>query len=131
MIQGRPYYGTDYPMVCDWWISHGWPPVCQTFLPAVGVIIELDGKPVAAGWLKMESTTPLAMPEWLVTNPENRDRDSIHALSELLEQLKAIAKAQGRTQLFAACKQDSLARLYCRHGFTKSDSEMIHLVCPL
>lgn len=131
MIQGRPYYGTDYEMVSDWWKDHGWPSVPVSMLPATGVVIEIEGKPAAAGWLKLESTTPLAMPEWLVTNPKLSARHAVAALAELLEQLKAIAKAQGRTHLFAAVHQQSLAKLYVKKGFEISDREMIHLVCPL
>lgn len=131
MIQGRPYYGTDYGMVSGWWEGHGWPSAPQIALPATGVVIEIDGNPAAAGWLKLESTTPLAMPEWLVSNPNLSARHAVAALAELLEQLKAIAKAQGRTHLFAAVHQESLARLYVKKGFEVSDREMIHLVCTL
>lgn len=131
MILGRPYYGTDYEMVSGWWEGHGWPSIAQAILPATGVIVEVDGIPAAAGWLKLESTTPLGMTEWLVTNPKLSARPAVLALAELLEQLKAIAKAQGRTHLFAAVHQESLAKLYVKKGFEVSDREMIHLVCPL
>lgn len=131
MMTARPYFGTDYPTVEDWWIGHGWPAIPQGFLPTVGIVIEKEGKPVAAGWIKLESSTPMAMLEWCVSDPRASGRDVFAAISQLVESAKASAKAMGRTALFTYCKQESLARLYERGGFERSDSEMIHLVCNL
>lgn len=132
MISARPFYfAKDYDMLCSWWKSHGWDAVPAAFLPAVGIVITDGEKDLAAGFLKMETTTPIGMLEWSVTNPENAGRESIKALAELMESAKVAAKAMGRTVLFTYCKQPSLARLYEKAGFQTTDKEMIHLVCNL
>lgn len=132
MMTARPYYGTDYPTVSGWWESHGWGAVPEAFLPTNGLIVEdADGVALAAGFLKLESSTPMAMLEWCVANNENKPRVSVEALAFLVGAARTMAKAMGRTTLFTYCKQQSLAKLYEKCGFQRSDTEMIHLVCNL
>lgn len=132
MILGRPYYGHDYEMVAGWFRGHGWEPVPQAFIPVLGIVVhDGEGRDLAAGWIKLESSTPIAMLEWVVTNPENHPKESAASIDALIQHAKECAKEQGRTAIFTYCKQDSLARKYGKHGFQQSDSGMIHLVCSL
>ena len=131
MISVRPYKAADYDMVSGWWKAHGWEAMSPTFLPVVGIVIEDNGVPRCAVWIKQENSTPIAMMEWLVTNPENTGKQSMRAISQAVHACRDCAKAMGRTALFTYCKQQSLARIYEREGFTLSDKEMIHLVMKL
>lgn len=131
MMTVRPYFDSDYPLASEWWQAHGWPAVPRGLIPVVGVAVEINGSPAAMGWLKLESSTSIGMMEWVVSNPKNSPRDSVKAIREVTESIKACAKAQGRTALFTYCKQPSLARSYERSGFQITDKDMIHLVCPL
>lgn len=127
----RPYNSDDYPMIESWWKRHGWSPVPEHFLPTVGIIIELDGTPKCATWVMQENSTPIAMMEWTVTNPDNRPKESVAAIREAVASVKVCAKAIGRTALMTYCKQPSLARIYAGEGFQLSDTGMTHLVMHL
>ena len=129
MITVRPYQAGDYETASAWWVAHGWPAVPVQFLPVVGVVVMVDEVPAAMAWLKQENSTPIAMMEWLVTNPANHPKDSVRAIKEAIESMKAVCVATGRTALFTFCKQPSLARAYEKSGFSRSDDGMIHLVC--
>lgn len=127
----RPYQASDYPLASEWWKAHGWGSVPECFLPVVGIVVEINDTPAAMAWIKQENSTPIAMMEWLVTNPDNHPKNSLRAIREVTESVKACAKAMGRTTLFTYCKQPSLARAYEKAGFLQTDSAMIHLVCQL
>lgn len=131
MIQARPYKAEDYAMVSAWWGSHGWPSVPAEFLPVVGIIIEDEGVPRCAVWIKQENSTPIAMMEWLVTNPDNTGKQSMRVISHAVASCRDCCKAMGRTALFTYCKQPSLSRIYQREGFELSDEGMIHLLMKL
>ena len=131
MIKAHPFKESYYKTACEWWEGHGWDAVPQVFLPVVGFVIEDDGIPRCMAWLKQENSTPIAMLEWLVTNPENTPRQTMRAIKAVTGTARDCAKAMGRVALFTYCKQPSLARVYENSGFQQTDSGMIHLTMPL
>jgi hypothetical protein len=115
----------DYPVLYHWWEMHGFPPVPQRLLPPLGVICDEN----AAGWLYMDNGgTGVAMMEWLVTNPEASPRKAIRALQEVVAFLKSEAKRMEYPFILTTCRQDALARLLEKCGFTISDRDMTHLM---
>ena len=112
----------------EWWDGHGFPAVPLEILPRLGIIAEINGSPIGAAWLYMDNSSGVCMMEWTVTNPANNPRDSLRAISALTEFLKADAKSNGYTVILTTCKQQSLARVHERNGFTKTDDGMIHLI---
>lgn len=128
MIQLRPYVDTDYPMLLEWWAGHSWPSIPASVLPALGMIAENDGNPVAAAWCYLDNSRPVGFMEWIVTNPANSPRLSAQALCHVISGLQAAAKQIGYQAIFTSCRQESLARLLERSGFVRTDSDVIHLL---
>ncbi len=124
----RFFFKDDYLMVSEWWNAHGFPPVPQAILPRLGVVAELDGSPIAAAWLYMDNSGGVSMMEWLVTNPGNRPKDSFRAISTIVNFLGEEAVANGYGVMLTTCKQPSLAKVFERTGFQKTDEGMIHLI---
>lgn len=121
----RIWSAADYPTLCGWWEAHGFPAVPALRLPPLGVIYDNT----AAGFLYMDNGgTGVAMLEWLVTNPEAKPMQAAKALRKVVAALKAEAARMDYVMLLTTCKQPSLARLLEGCGFTRTDSEMIHLV---
>lgn len=121
----------DYPMVSEWWIAHGWNAVPVGVLPKLGIIAEMDGGPVAAGWLYMDNSIGVSMLEWMVSNPEAKPKSVYRSIKAIAEFLKGQAKEFGYSVMLTTCKQESLARVYEKAGFQRTDTEMIHLVQTL
>jgi len=124
----RMFQESDYPMVQQWWVEHGWTPVPFGMLPKLGVIWGADGDDLAAGWLYMDNSVGVCMLEWVVSNPVAPGAGVVRAISHIVKFLSAEAIRLNYSVMLTTCRQESLARLYERQGFKKTDSEMIHLV---
>lgn len=118
----------DYATLEAWWLAHGWPAVPPRLLTTEGFLAEVEGTPVAAGWIYFIDTAPLAWIEWLVTNPAAGPLRSAKALGAVIEAAVASARAQHVFMVFTSCRQKTLRRLYERHGFTSTDQGMTHLI---
>lgn len=121
----------DYPLFLSWWDGHGFPALPQEILPSLGMLISIDGVPTAAAWCYLDSTTPLAMIEWVVTNPDAKPRTVPGAISAALEALTVTAKDLGYTTVLATCRQPSLSKVFQRQGFNVTDASMIHHITTL
>jgi hypothetical protein len=122
---------TDYPIVKEWWEGHGWNAVPLSVLPKLGIVANLDGGPVAAGWLYMDNSIGVSMMEWVVSNPAAKPKCVYRSIKAIVEFLKGQAKSFGYSVMLTTCKQESLARVYEKTGFQRTDTEMIHLIQPL
>jgi hypothetical protein len=122
---------TDYAIVKEWWVGHGWNAVPISVLPKLGIVANLDGGPVAAGWLYMDNSIGVSMMEWVVSNPGAKPKSVYRSIKAIVEFLKGQAKSFGYSVMLTTCKQESLARVYEKTGFQRTDTEMIHLVQTL
>lgn len=129
MITVRPYDETkDYELFALWWKGHNFEPVPAMILPQLGNVALKDDKPIAAAWLYLDNSTPVAMMEWIVTDPENSPKLSALGITHAVQSLKAAAYAAGYPIILSSCRQDSLARLLERTGFERSDEGVTHLI---
>lgn len=125
---------SDYPIVESWWNAHGWNAVPQIMLPKLGVVAFYAGEKnedAAAAWLYMDNSSPVCMLEWLVSNPQLSATKTVRALKHVCGFLVSEAKHNGYGAMMTTCKQDSLAKFYEKQGFTRTDSDMIHLINTL
>lgn len=129
MISVRPYnQDTDYELFAQWWKDHNFDAVPPVALPALGVVTEYNGKPVAAAWLYLDTSTPIGMLEWIVTDPANKPKVSAIGISHAVQALRYSAMELGHTIILSSCRQQSLAHLLERLGFTETDKQVIHLI---
>lgn len=59
----------DYHVVRTWWEKRGQLAPPMVILPAVGVIVEDEGHPIACAFLYEDRAGTVAMIEWEATNP--------------------------------------------------------------
>lgn len=132
-MQLRPFLPEiDHATVSAWWAAHNWPAVPKELLTTDGfVAVDDDGTLLAAGWLFVADAAPLAMMEWLVSNPDIKPRAAMRALEAIVDAALGSARRSGVRAVFTFCKQQALSRLYQRHGFQKGDEGVTSLVCSL
>jgi hypothetical protein len=91
----------------------------------------LNEKPIASGWLYMDNSVGVSILEWMVANPKANPKAVYRSIKAIVEFLKNQAKEMNYTVMLTTCKQESLAKVYEKNGFLRTDSEMIHLMQPL
>lgn len=119
---------TDYETVAGWWEGHGWPALHKAFLPKLGVMALFNEKPVASGWVYLDNSCGVSILEWMVADPEAAPKKVYKGIKCVASFLRDRAKDMGYTIMLTTCKQDSLAKVYEKSGFKRTDENMIHLV---
>ena len=119
---------TDYEELSRWWAAHGWPAVTKELLPPTGFVAYDETGMKAAGWLLIDANVPLGVMEWIVTNPDNKPKESLRAIQMVVEQIKELADTIGLISIFTTVKNDALARVYERAGFGITDQNATCLV---
>ena len=121
-----------YPIVKEWWVSHGWDPVPEVVLPKLGVIaFNKNGDGITAAWIYMDNSVGVSMLEWIVTNPENSPKDSLRGIKTVTKFLKDRAKDMDYKIMLATCRQKSLLKVLERTGFQKTDENIYHAITLL
>jgi hypothetical protein len=124
----REYTPEDHPMLMEWWKAHGWPGVAKEVLPKLGLIVEVDTKPIVAGWLYMDNSVGVCWLEWVVGNPDSRGREIIPAIAVLIDFMGKRALEMDYGVMLTGTRTSSLIRLYEKNGFEKTDEGVTHLI---
>ena len=127
----RLYTVADYASLQPWWQGRWGGAPSVHALPQSGMIASLDGRDIAAGWLYLDMTSPIALLAFLVTHPDNARKHSVQGLKVIIEGLKELAKSQGRVHMITICPKGSLGRLLRRCGFQEQDTDIEHLTLNL
>lgn len=130
LMQLKPYKVEDYQEVSEWFQKHGWPPVQADILPALGAIVydKETNKNLAVAWLYIEATRPVAVLEWMLTNPDNSPKNSYKAIVILVEYIKKLVTDMRYKVLFTSTKTEGLIKLYEKAGLQKADTGMTNFV---
>jgi hypothetical protein len=126
MLEVRSYNPTDYNMLSVWWNAHKWPPMPEQFLPPTGRVVEINGKPVCAGFL-YKTDSAFAWLEWLVSDPSSGKMERSQALDSLIAALISDAQALGFQAIHTSARHPGLIDRYQAHGFVLADSQMTNL----
>ena len=82
----RPLKEEDYETICKWWKWWRWPSLPKTALPnngKGGFMVEKNNIPIVSGFLYV-SNSKMAMLEWIVSNPDYREKDRQEAIEMLI-----------------------------------------------
>ena len=111
----------DYKTLCEWW-KH-WPkwPVSppKTFLPdngKGGLMVEKNGRPVCAGFLYMTNSDAVLL-EWIVSDPEYRDKDRKQAIELLITSAEELCKKLGKVHMFTIGRNKHLINTHKKLGW--------------
>lgn len=114
---------TDYPTLYSWWTDHGWSPVPFNMLPKTGFVVDN----ICAGFIYI-TDSQLCHMEWIISDPNSDKEKRDVALNTLIDTLCMVAKEYNCKAVFTTAKQKVLIERLKHHGFTTTDTEMVHLI---
>ena len=88
----------DYKMLVSWWKWWRWSPPAITLLPdngTGGLIIEKNNEPIVAGFLYF-TNSEMVLLEWIISNPEYRQKDRKDAIEFLIKVSETLCKKQNK-----------------------------------
>lgn len=116
-----------YPIVQDWWQKSGWGvSMPLSHLPTLGIVVYLDEKPAAVGWI-FQTDSAFCWLSFVVADPEVRNQERAEVLSHLIEESKVAAKNMGYKIILASFKNGSLISRLEKHGFKSTEKHMTNL----
>ncbi len=127
-LKARILQDEDWDTLCKWWNS--WPKWVnppKSFLPdngKGGLMVEKNGKPIVAGFLYLTNSDAVLL-EWIVSDPEYRDKDRKQALELLITSAEDTCKALGKVHMFSIGRNKHLIETHKKLGWTV-DSEPSH-----
>lgn len=119
-----------YNLVTEWWQRQNFAVVPLSHLPQVGIVVFVNEKPTAAGWL-YQTDSSICWLEWIVANPEIRGEERKAALSYLINEVKRAASQMDFKTIFMSVQNASLMSRLESHGFVQSDKDMTNLIFNL
>jgi len=133
LIFTREYLDTDFELIQSWYSAYPeWAfGVPKAFLSATGYIVEIDGAPVAAGFLFTSSNSKICFAEWIIVDPKADKELRGPAIKEIYNALAESAKSAGMGILITLVKHEGLINKLLQQGFMKGDSGMTTLIKEL
>ena len=108
---------SDLTFIKKWWEAWPeWVSPADDFLPETGVVVESNGKPVAAGFIYL-TNAKVALLEWIVSDPEYREKNRKQALELLITGAEGIIKDLGYKYSFSICRHKNLIETHKKLGW--------------
>ena len=110
----------DWETLCKWWKS--WPEWVnppRSFLPddgKGGLMVEKNGKPIVAGFIYLTNSDACLL-EWIVSDPEYREKDRKEALELLITSIEKTCKNLGKTRIFSIGRNKHLMETHKKLGW--------------
>lgn len=114
----------DYPVLCRWWSWFRFPPPPQDCLPGngtSGIMVMKDGVNICAGFIYF-TNSKLCWLEFIVSNPDYREKDRVEAIQFLINELAGIAQRKGFKGVFSSIKNKNLIKHYEACNFQKNEN---------
>ena len=120
-LKSRLLKENDWETLCKWWEAWPkWVSPARSFMPdngKGGLMIEKDGRPIVAGFLYITNSEAVLL-EWVVSDPEYRDKDRKDALELLILSAEATCKGLGKKHMFTIGRNKHLIETHKKLGWT-------------
>jgi hypothetical protein len=110
----------DWDTLCQWW--EAWPEWInpgKSFLPdngKGGLMVEKDGKSIVAGFIYLTNSNACLL-EWIVSDPEYREKDRKEALELLITSAEQMCKRLGNRHMFTIGRNKHLIETHKKLGW--------------
>jgi hypothetical protein len=110
----------DWDTLCKWW--EAWPKWVnppKSFLPdngTGGLIVEKNNKPIVAGFLYFTNSDAVLL-EWIVSDPEYREKDRKQALELLITAAEGVCKNLNKKHMFSIGRNKHLIETHKKLGW--------------
>jgi len=127
MVKARPFdFSTDYDILTLWWNAHDSFPPDPEYLSSTGIVVEVQGKPVCAGFL-YDTDSKMCVFEFVVSNPTAKKRDRHNALNHLIKMIQGIAKERKYRMIYTSISIEAYVRKLKNAGFFEADKNQTHM----
>jgi len=116
----------DYETIVSWWKWWKWPVLPKQSLPPTGLMVEKGDTSIVSCYIYITNSTG-ALLEWVVSNPEYREKDRKQAIELLLVAAEKMLKDQGVTYIFSIGRNKHLIETHKKLGWivdNKTSTEM-------
>ena len=105
----------DHKTISKWWKQWKWPIIPKENLPPTGLMVEKNGVSIVSCYIYITNSTG-ALLEWVVSNPDYRDKDRQQAIELLITTAENILKKQGVTYIFSIGRNKHLIDTHKKLG---------------
>ena len=130
-LKTRILLESDWDTLCKWWESWpDWVNPPKTLLPdngTGGLMVEKDGKPIVAGFLYLTNSDAVLL-EWIVSDPEYREKDRKQALELLITSAEDACRALGKVHMFSIGRNKHLIETHKKLGWTADPDPSYELI---
>jgi len=114
-----------YAMLQGWWKGHGSFAPKIEHLPETGILVNIDGKPVTAGFL-YKTDSKICIFEFMVSDPEATREKRDKALEFLIESVKEWSSKSGYTMIYTSTGIGRFVKRLKDNGFVVVDRDQTH-----
>tara|TARA_B100000902_G_scaffold380249_1_gene415449 strand:- start:39 stop:503 length:465 start_codon:yes stop_codon:yes gene_type:complete len=115
---------SDWDTLVAWWDTWpNWTAPAKGFLPengTGGLMVEKNGVPIVAGFIYQTNSDGVLL-EWVISNPEYKERDRKDAIEKLLIDAEDTIKAMGYKYIFSIGRNKHLINTHKKLGWFVDD----------
>lgn len=129
-FNARKLNDKDYDCLVNWWEWWRWTPIPKNFLPdngTGGIMIEKENVPIVAGFIYYTNSDAVVV-EWIVSNPDYKNKDRKQAVELLLKTIEAVCKKQGKQYMFSIGRSKHLINTHKKLGWVVDDKPSHEIV---
>jgi len=118
-LQVRNLKKDDYDYIARWWKWWRWKVIPKEMLPEnglSGLMVEKDGIKIVSGFIYMTNSTG-AMLEFIVSNPDYREKDRKQAIELLINTAEEFCKGLGCDYMFSIGRNKHLIETHKKLGW--------------
>ncbi|MCP1996649.1 hypothetical protein [Flavobacterium sp. HSC-61S13] len=133
MFKARRLQETDYDNLIEWWRYFRFPAPAREFLPengTCGLIIHKEGIDICAGFIYF-TNSKIAWIEFIVSNPEYKDKNRQEAIKILIRELGVVIKNKGYKAIYTSLKNPNLIKHFKAEGFSVGSSNTVEMIISL
>lgn len=133
MFKIRILEDNDYSTLLNWWNFWRFPAPAKDLLPEEGrggLMVYKDGIEICAGYLFF-TNSKIAWLEFIVSNPEYKEKDRKEAICFLINELTFIAKSKGFKVVFTSIKNENLINRFKECGYVIGSENTKELIIQL
>lgn len=116
----------DYQLVNEWWTARHEEALPETVLPPLGVIVELEDKPLGALWCYECFGVGVGFLEYPITRPNLSLAQAKAVMRLAVGACITVAKGHGDFSLFKCYASPAVAHVLPRLGFQRCVKEPMH-----
>jgi len=130
----RNLRNSDWETLVEWWDSWpDWATPEKKFLPGDGtggLMIEKNNEPIVAGFI-YETNSASVLFEWVISNPNYRDKDRQLAVEMLITEAEKRTKELGYDYMFTIGRNKSLIETHKKLGWHVDDKPSHEIIKKL